>query len=85
MAIRSRTWPSQSKNSDRIIYSDSRIAMGWVRKKKCNTKLKEDTRRQTLSFLSLLGELKMVKAAPVTTPNCKMGNQSLGRNPGGFW
>ncbi|NND89193.1 MAG: ribonuclease H [Flavobacteriaceae bacterium] len=27
-------------NSDRILYTDSRIAMGWVKRKKCNTKLK---------------------------------------------
>ena len=27
-------------NSNHIIYSDSKIAMSWVRKKKCNTKLK---------------------------------------------
>src|SRR5690606_36783873 len=29
----------QKNKSDRIIYSDSRIAIGWVKRKKCNTKL----------------------------------------------
>lgn len=29
----------KKNNSDRIIYSDSKIAMSWVKKKKCNTKL----------------------------------------------
>jgi len=29
----------KQKASDRIIYTDSRIAIGWVKKKKCNTKL----------------------------------------------
>ena len=30
----------KQKKSDRNIYSDSKIAIGWVKKKKCNTKLK---------------------------------------------
>ena len=34
--------------SDRIIYSDSRIAIGWVRKKKCNTKLKRTSKNGKL-------------------------------------
>ncbi|SIP99658.1 ribonuclease H1 domain-containing protein [Maribacter ulvicola] len=29
----------KERNSDRVIYTDSRTAMSWVRKKKCNTKL----------------------------------------------
>ena len=31
----------KQQQSDRLIYSDSRIAMGWIKKKKCNTKLKQ--------------------------------------------
>lgn len=38
----------KQKGSDRILYSDSRIAMGWVKRKKCNTKLKRTTRNTTL-------------------------------------
>jgi ribonuclease HI len=38
----------KQKNSDRIIYSDSRIAIGWVKKKKCNTKLKQTARNKKL-------------------------------------
>ena len=34
--------------SDRKIYSDSRIAIGWVKKKKCNTKLKRTTKNQAV-------------------------------------
>lgn len=30
----------KKKSSDRVIYSDSKIAIGWVKRKKCNTKLK---------------------------------------------
>ncbi|RXG31165.1 ribonuclease H1 domain-containing protein [Leeuwenhoekiella palythoae] len=36
----------KQKNSDRIIYSDSRIAIGWVKKKKCNTKLSENSKNK---------------------------------------
>ena len=31
----------KQNGSDRVIYSDSRTAMSWVRKKKCNTKLEQ--------------------------------------------
>ena len=37
--------------SDRIIYSDSRIAIGWVKKKKCNTKLQENSRNKDVIAL----------------------------------
>ncbi len=33
-------------HSDRIIYTDSRTAMSWVRKKKCNTKLERNTKNK---------------------------------------
>ncbi|MFT5102572.1 MAG: ribonuclease HI [Candidatus Latescibacterota bacterium] len=36
----------KKQKSDRIIYSDSRIAMGWVKKKKCNTKLKKSKKNE---------------------------------------
>lgn len=33
-------------NSDRIMYTDSRTAMSWVRKKTCNTKLKRNAKNK---------------------------------------
>lgn len=36
----------KNNNSDRIIYSDSRTAMSWVRKKTCNTKLKRNDKNK---------------------------------------
>lgn len=33
-------------NSDRIMYTDSRTAMSWVRKKTCNTKLKRNEKNK---------------------------------------
>ena len=38
----------KQKKSDRILYTDSKIAMSWVRKKKCNTKLKVTTKNKVL-------------------------------------
>jgi len=36
------------KNSNLIIYSDSRTAMSWVRKKKCNSKLVQSEKNKDL-------------------------------------
>ena len=37
-------------NSDRKIYSDSKIAIVWVKKKKCNTKLKQTSKNKKIFF-----------------------------------
>lgn len=36
----------KNNNSDRILYTDSRTAMSWVRKKICNTKLERNTKNK---------------------------------------
>jgi ribonuclease HI len=46
----------KQQKSDRIIYSDSRIAIGWVKKKKCNTKLKPSAKNKALFDLILRAE-----------------------------
>ena len=46
----------KKKNSDRILYTDSRIAMGWVKKKKCNTKLQRTEKNQALFNLIIRAE-----------------------------
>ena len=38
----------KERKSDCIIYTDSRTAMSWVRKKKCNTKLVESEKNKAL-------------------------------------
>ncbi len=38
----------KKKKSDRILYSDSRTAMSWVKKRKCNSKLKRSDKNETL-------------------------------------
>jgi len=44
----------KQQKSDRIIYSDSRIAIGWVQKKTCKTKLQPNTKNKAVWFLNLL-------------------------------
>lgn len=38
----------KQKNSERLLYTDSRIAMGWIKRKKCNTKLKQTAQNKAL-------------------------------------
>ncbi len=38
----------KKNNSNRIIYTDSRTAISWVKKKTCNTKLERNTKNKTL-------------------------------------
>ena len=38
----------KQKSSNRVLYTDSRTALSWVRKKKCNTKLQRNSRNQKL-------------------------------------
>jgi len=38
----------KKQKSDRIIYSDSKIAIAWVKKKKCNTKLKPSAKNKVV-------------------------------------
>ncbi|MDX1277313.1 viroplasmin family protein [Oceanihabitans sediminis] len=38
----------KKNNSERIIYTDSKTAMSWVKKKNCNTKLERSEKNKTL-------------------------------------
>jgi len=38
----------KKKSSDRILYTDSRTALSWVKKKNCNTKLKRSSKNKDL-------------------------------------
>jgi len=38
----------KKQNSDRIIYTDSRTAMSWVRKKTCNSKLERNSKNKAV-------------------------------------
>ena len=46
----------KQKNSDRKIYSDSKIAIAWIKRKKCNTKLKKTLKNKKIFDLILRAE-----------------------------
>ncbi|MCB0457364.1 MAG: ribonuclease H family protein [Flavobacteriaceae bacterium] len=73
----------KQKNSDRIIYTDSNIAMGWVKKKKCNTKLKPSPKNQALLELVTRAE-SWLKNNSYTTKILKWETKAWGEIPADF-
>lgn len=73
----------KKNHSDRIIYTDSRIAMGWVKKKKCNTKLKPNARNKTLFELVLRAE-NWLKTNKYETKVVKWETKVWGEIPADF-
>ncbi len=69
--------------SDRKIYSDSRIAIGWVKKKKCNTKLKRTTKNQAVFELVQRAEI-WLKNNSYTTTIIKWETKVWGEIPADF-
>ncbi|QNJ97572.1 ribonuclease H1 domain-containing protein [Constantimarinum furrinae] len=70
-------------NSDRLIYTDSRIAMGWVKRKKCNTKLKQTTKNKKLFELIERAE-NWLKTNRYTTKVVKWETKAWGEIPADF-
>lgn len=70
-------------NSDRIIYSDSKIAIGWVKKKKCNTKLKWTEKNKTLFELVERAE-EWLKKNSYITKIVKWETKAWGEIPADF-
>ncbi len=69
--------------SDRIIYSDSRIAIGWVKKKKCNSKLKESPKNKDVFDLIHRAE-KWLKTNSYSTTIVKWETKAWGEIPADF-
>src|SRR5699024_4661405 len=69
--------------SDRIIYSDSRTAISWVRKKKCNTKLQRDRHNDKL-FQLIDRALIWLKKTDYSTPIVKWETMAWGEIPADF-
>ncbi len=70
-------------NSDRILYSDSKIAMGWVKRKKCNTKLKRTAKNKTLFELIARAE-HWLKTNHYSTVVVKWETKAWGEIPADF-
>ncbi len=73
----------KQKNSGRIIYSDSRTAMSWVKKKKCNTKLNRNEKNETLFKLVERAEL-WLKTNTYNTVIVKWETKCWGEIPADF-
>lgn len=73
----------KKRGSDRVIYSDSRTAMSWVRKKKCNTKLEESPANADLFELVRRAE-HWLQTESYTTPVVKWETKAWGEIPADF-
>ncbi|RIV43910.1 viroplasmin family protein [Flagellimonas pelagia] len=73
----------KQKKSDRILYSDSRIAIGWVRKGKCGTKLEKTPKNAKLFELIERAE-DWLKKNRYTTPIVKWETKAWGEIPADF-
>ena len=73
----------KERNSDRIIYTDSRTAMSWVRKKKCNTNLSQNPKNKTLFDLVQRAE-NWLKTNTYKTPIVKWETKAWGEIPADF-
>ncbi|MEX0274530.1 MAG: viroplasmin family protein [Flavobacteriaceae bacterium] len=73
----------KERNSNRIIYTDSRTAMGWVRKKKCNTQLAPSANNKKLFDLIKRAEDWLHKNN-YNTPVVKWETKAWGEIPADF-
>ena len=70
-------------DSDRKIYSDSKIAIGWVKKKKCNTKLKQTSKNKKIFELVARAE-NWLKNNTYKTTIIKWETKAWGEIPADF-
>ena len=73
----------KQKNSDRKIYSDSKIAIAWVKRKKCNTKLKQTSKNKKIFDLILRAE-NWLKTNTYKTIIIKWETKAWGEIPADF-
>lgn len=73
----------KQKESNRIIYSDSQIAIGWARKKKCGTKLQASAKNQKLFQLIARAE-NWLRKNNYSTPIMKWETRAWGEIPADF-
>lgn len=73
----------KQKNSDRIIYTDSKTAMSWVRKKTCNTKLERSDKNKVL-FNLVDRAVNWLKNNSYTTTVVKWETKAWGEIPADF-
>lgn len=73
----------KKKKSDRILYSDSRTAMSWVRKRSCNTQLKK-TKANAYLFNLIDRATAWLQEHDYDTPIVKWETEAWGEIPADF-
>lgn len=73
----------KQQNSDRLLYTDSKIAMSWVRQKKCKTKLTANTKNKAVFDLVVRAE-NWLKTNTYTTTILKWETKAWGEIPADF-
>jgi len=73
----------KKKESDRIIYTDSKIAMGWVRQKNCKTKLQRNAKNAAM-FELVDRAIHWLKTNTYTTKIVKWETKAWGEIPADF-
>ena len=73
----------KKRSSDRIVYTDSRTAMSWVRKKKCNTKLEPSNKNEEL-FELIDRAVDWLNNNSYKTPIVKWETRAWGEIPADF-
>jgi len=73
----------KQNNSDRIIYTDSKTAMSWVRKKTCNTKL-ERNEKNKIVFELVDRAIKWLETNTYKTTIVKWETKAWGEIPADF-
>lgn len=73
----------KKNNSDRILYTDSKTAMSWVKKKRCNTKLELSEKNKTLFELVNRAE-NWLETNTYTTIIVKWETKAWGEIPADF-
>ncbi|MEZ4801429.1 MAG: ribonuclease H family protein [Gelidibacter sp.] len=73
----------KKNESDRIIYTDSKTAMSWVKKKNCNTKLERNPKNEKL-FELVDRAISWLKTNPYSTTIVKWETKAWGEIPADF-
>lgn len=73
----------KERKSDRILYTDSRTAISWVRKKQCNTKLLPNAKNKAL-FNLIERAVSWLKENSYNTPVVKWETAAWGEIPADF-
>ena len=73
----------KKNNTNRILYTDSKIAMSWVKKKMCNTKLERNTKNKPV-FDLIDRALDWLKNNTYSTVIVKWETKAWGEIPADF-